>query len=607
MEAKVKFFERYHGISSLLEKGMPSDVLFEGKTFNVEKRRTRYIPYSCRCEAIGGGCDKGLLYRGLDGAWEKSLKENSYAVRRKFKLTQNMNGLRLYLIIDNISPKTTVYINGALVSFCFDGESDYIETEITAHVNFEIDNEIVIISEEIIAEEFSGTCNVSIIARKFVHIRDYSCTFDEGSVNLDVYMSRKIPAKVLAEVYDEELNLVATCEKEIIGEGNIRCDVPAEVRLILLVCGEEVIPVPTELHVRTDLPLGKTVADYDTGSAREFKIDATDTEQGIFDVTSLGGCKNAALSYNVFAENGSLQKGESPLNFENGNICRVMINHKAPSLSFYEYFIDFKVNGEFIGQFKLPVRQTACERTLSADMPEFFKCDVSNGTVCVSGVNFENVFNLEKGCFEKIAKEDCDVLNGDCAITFGGDSAEHIRSTVMSRDLHHVAVSSLYSLKNGAGEVSLSVLSILYSDGEISISVSGIAENEAIFEENTIAYTLPVADGLLKNKSYGEICASGVSRAGVYDSNSYSGETFRNCRWIYSYGERVPGLFIKGMPQIDAKLSGATKTKNISPGVTLLICPDENQMIASSFVIKSVFCENEDIIREARIIPFVMP
>ncbi|MBE7065496.1 MAG: hypothetical protein E7384_06785 [Ruminococcaceae bacterium] len=606
MEAKIKFFERYHGISSLLEKGMPSDVLFEGKTFNVENRRTKYIPYSCRCEAIGGGCDKGLLYRGLDGAWEKIIKENSCAVRRKFKLAQNMKGLRLYLVIDNISPKTTVYINGSLVSFCFDGDIDYIETEITAHVNFEIDNEIVIISEEINPDELPIMCKASIIARKFVHIRDYSCQINDNSVNLDIYMSRRIPAKVMAEVYDEELNLVATCEKEIAGEGKIKCDVPTKVRLILLVCGEEVIPIATDLHVRPDLPIGENISDYDTGSAREFTIDAVDIEQGIFDVMTLSECKNATLSYDIFAENGSLQNGESPLSFASGNVCRVMINHNAPSLSFYEYFIDFKVNGEFIGQFKLPVRQTACERTLSADMPAFFKCDVSNGTVCVSGVNFENVFNLEKGCFEKITKEDCDVLYGDSVITFGGVPAEHIRSMVMSRDLHHIGVSSLYSLKNDAGEVSLSVLSILYSDGEISISVSGITEDATIFEGNPIMFSLPVSDTLLQTKVYGEASVSGVSRAGVYDSASYSGEEFKKNRWVYSYGERVPGLFIKGMPKIDVMMSGATKTKNISPGITLLISPDENQMIATSFVIKAVFYENEDIIREARIIPFVM-
>lgn len=605
MEAKMKFFERYHGISSLLEKGMPSDVLFEGKTFNVEKRRTRYIPYSCRCEAIGGGRDKGLLYRGLDGAWEQVFKENSCAVRRQFKLSQNMKGLRLYLVIDNISSKTTVYINGSLVSFCFDGASDYIETEITAHVNFEIDNEIVIISEEINSDDFCGMCKASIIARKFVHIRDYSCVIEADSVDLDIYMSRKIPAKVLAEIYDEELNLIASCEKEIVGEGNIKCEVTSKVRLILLVCGEEVIPIPTDLHVRPDLPFGENVSDYDTGSARAFTIDAIDIAHGIFDVTTLCDCKNATLSYNIFAENGSLQSGESPVCFENGHICRVIIDTDVPSLSFYEYFIDFKVNGEFVGQFSLPVRQTACEKTLSADMPTFVKSDISDGKAVVCGVNFENIFNLENGCFEKISKEDCDVLNCMNSITFRGKPAEHMRSMVMSRDTHHICISSLYSLRDDIGEVSLSVLTILYSDGEISVSVSGIAEDATIFAENPIVFSFPVSDNILQTKVYGEVSVSGVDRTGVYDSVSDLGEEFKKCRWIYSYGERVPGLFIKGMPQFDVKLSGATKTKNISPGIELLICPDENQMIATSFVIKSVFYENEDIIREARIIPFV--
>ena len=218
-----------------------------------------------------------------------------------------------------------------------------------------------------------------------------------------------------------------------------------------------------------------------------------------------------------------------------------------------------------------------------------------------------NIFNLEKGCFEKISKEDCDVLNGDTAITLSGAQTEHIRSMVMSRDSHHIGISSLYLIRSEFGEASLSVLSILYANGEISVSVSGIAENMAIFEGNPIGVTFPVADTLLSTKVYGEALVVSTFRAGVYDSSSYSGEHFKNCRWIYSHGDRIPGLFIKGLPLIEVMVSGSTNNKSISPGITLMISPDENQMIATSFVIKSVFYENEDIIREARIIPFVMP
>jgi len=111
---------------------------------------------------------------------------------------------------------------------------------------------------------------------------------------------------------------------------------------------------------------------------------------------------------------------------------------------------------------------------------------------------------------------------------------------------------------------------------------------------------------LLRTKIYGEAELGNIMRAGVYDSASYSGESFSKCRWIYSYGERVPGLLVKGMPCIDVLMSGAVRTRNISPGISLLISMDKSGLIANSFVLKPVFCENEDIIREARTIPFVM-
>lgn len=603
MKAEKNFFERYHGISSLLEKGMPSDVLFEGKSFNIEATRNQYIPYNCRCEAIGGGRDKGLLYRGLDGAWDVSEKENAFAYKRMFKLPQNWKGYRLYLIIDDISPKTTVYINGALACFYCDNDGrKYIESEVTAHINFDLDNEIVIISEEI---ENNILCRASIIARKFVHIRDFKCDVTSQSVSLDVYMSKEIPAKVLAEVYDNDLNLIASCESEIIGKGNLKCEVDDEVRLVLLVCGDEVIPVPMDSHKRPDLPIGEEISDYDTGSCREFEITAVDLEKGIFDISAIGDCKSAVLQYKIFAENGTLSVGELPLNFEVGNISRAMINCDVPSLSFYEYFIDFSVNNEFIGQFKLPVKQTACERILSTDMPVFTFSDIRNEKVFVSGVNFEHVFDTEKGVIEKISKEGCDVLKGVSAVSFAGIPTEHVRSIVMSRDTHHIGISSIYSAKRATGDFSVSVLTILYSDGEISVSVSGIAANTADFDVAPVVITYPLADSLLKSKVYGEADPGNVMRAGVYDSYSYSGECFNNCRWTYSYGERVPGLLVKGMPFIDVLLNGTVCTRNISPGISLLFKPDKNGMIASSFILKPVFCENEDIIREARTIPFV--
>ena len=602
MEAQKKFFEKYHGISSLLKKGMPSDILFEGKTFNIEDIREKYIPYSCRCEAIGGGRDKGLLYRGLDGAWDTVIIDNSMASKRDFKIPESWAGYRLYLVIDEISPKTTVYINGALACFSFDENREYLESEITAHINFDIGNEIVIISEEMITEKM---CRASIVARKFVHIRDYKCLINESDVSVNVSMSRNIPAKVLAEIYDEVLELIATCESEINGEGILSCNVSMPVRLILLVCGSEVIPIPMAMHVRADLPVGETADEYETGSAREFDITAVDIDSGIFDISALGDCNNASVQYKIFAENGTLHDGELPLNFEVKSICRVMIDYNIPSLSFYEYFIDFKVNGEFIGQFKLPVKQTACERILSSDMPGFLSIDIADGKVVARGVNFENIFNTEKGKIERISKEGCDIVK-ECGLPiFCGIRATHQRSTVVSRDNHHVGISSVYSAKNNEVEISISALTILYSNGEIGVSVSGFIIGECNVEENNLTVTYQLPDTLTLSKVYGAKAVNNTQRFGVYDCTSYSGQSFDDCRWAYYYGTRVPGLFVKGMPALDLRFSGSTLSRNISPGITVSISPDENNMLATTFVLKAVFCENEDIIREARIIPFV--
>ncbi|MBQ8164626.1 MAG: hypothetical protein IJZ94_02245 [Clostridia bacterium] len=612
MKAEKIFFDRYHGISTLIEKGMPSDVLFEGKSFNIEEVRRRYIPYNCRCEAIGGGRDKGLLYRGLDGAWEISDKENASAYRRNFKISPGWKGYRLYLVVEEISPKTTVYINGALACFYFgsndDGEKrEYIESEITAHANFDLENEIVIISEEI---ESGKRCRASIIARKFVHIRDYDFEINDSSVNINIYMSKKISASVLAEVYDDDLNLITSVSREIRGEGNLAAEISSEVRLVLLVCGEEVIPIPTESHMRPDLPVGEEISTNYAVQKSDFEINALDLDKGIFDITVLGDDEipdKTVLEYNIFSENGTIYSGESELCFaeDTGSLCRINIEYDVPSLSFYEYFIDFKIDGEFIKQFKFTVKQTACERMLSSDMPSFESLNIGNGKIVASGVNFEHVFDTEKGCLEKISKEVCDVLYGECLLSFEGIYADHMRSTVVSRDNHHVCISSVYSIKSRYGEFSVSILTIIFSDGEISVSVSGFAENLIGSECDSLVLTYPVSDNLLKSKVYGEIECNSYIKAGVYDCNSYSGEAFKACRWIYSYGDRVPGLLVKGMPQLDAKMSGSVRSRDLSPGISILIKPDKNGMVAASFVIKPVFCENEDIIREARTIPFV--
>lgn len=197
--------------------------------------------------------------------------------------------------------------------------------------------------------------------------------------------------------------------------------------------------------------------------------------------------------------------------------------------------------------------------------------------------------------------------------------------------------------------VKYSVLWIIYGDGEISCSVSGErAENVPELPRFGLELTMPAGNDRVRffgkgpGASYCDMHR--FTKDGIYDmavSEQYSHyimpqEDGNHCntRWALVYDENYRGLLIKGVPEFEfsamnytpGDLDGARFDTELIPrretilhidyrsaGIGSNSCGPEllpkyrisENIFSYSFVIKPVFMEDEDIVRDARTLPAV--
>ncbi len=595
------------------------DNVFEKLPFNIEKKRRKYIPYNCRCEAIGDCRDNGRRYRSLEGKWTSLNNGDSFTYQRGFMLTKEWSGRRIYLNLENCAERNAVYINGTLVC-AFEGskvgEPCHAETEITSYVDFEGENMIEIVCKGNNAEK---RCFAYIFARKFVHIRDFNITFSNSSIYADVFVSRNVPADITLEAYNDELELLESVTEKINGEGKIilrNVGDEENIRIVLLVCGDEVIPYTISGKDRPIMPKGiSAILNEKKVVSKDFIVYAIDIQNKKFLVEYVG--KNVLtdekLKYSVTTEIGEHCSGEFVAMFSDmdGKYCaEVELNYSVPSLSFYEFFLNVEKDDVLVAQFKLPVRQTACEKIYSADMKPFTVCKISDDMVGVRGINFDTSFDLLKGQLVLLSKEGCDVISGRTFFESEQFVVKYEKSRIINNDDRYVAISSTYSIfdkdiENMANALGISIMWILFGDGEVSVSISGFGLGDV--SPDAVRFCVPVADACDKVKVHGAF----NDKVSVYDmsdgSNNADTFIYRGVRWVYSYGDRVAGLLVKVLQPTDMKIKSAVQTESyIDDIIAIPFIPDENGMLAFSIVFKAVFYDNEDIVREARTIPGII-
>ncbi|MBO5417670.1 MAG: hypothetical protein J6A50_03575 [Clostridia bacterium] len=560
-----------------------------------------FIPYKCRCEAIGGNRRRGERYKCLNGKW--SVKEGSSGeFEREFDLPVVWKGLLVYLREEN----------GGEYSVCINGQSINLKGEVDVTENLKPGKNTisVLLGEDIDCPE-TVLKRFCLTARPAKHVEkiDIHCDLagDLWSINVIAGLGGRLELgnmpKLTAELYDEDLELVTSAESVFeksdgVCKAGVRLNTEAKNEpdseyTLLLLCAGEVLRQKISINKEAENgcsfeePPHEDVFTEDAESICKItgvplKITLIEGKNGVLGVKNTSGNVIPAgteVPYKIYNQRGVYREGAFflPEILPDG-IKAVNLGYKVPEISPFEYFLNVG-EGVYLTQYKLPVTQTVPERSYSDDMPEIEIIN-KDGMLTVKGENFLHEFDLEKGSFSNISIDGVSVVK-DCN-GFGADVNMCCR--VLASEKKYVVIS-------GTGEKDgriLSAMWIIYGNGEISVSLGSM--------EGDVKAGLT----LLPEEEFSEVCYFGDNYlrkgvAGIFkkELTGLDKTSMEDVRWLLVNDKQGRGLLIKS-------------TENFSvPDIASGKISLSGGQGAFSFAVRPLFTEDEDVVREARTLPCV--
>ena len=574
-----------------------------------------FFPYKCRCEAIGGNRRRGERYKCLNGGWMKISSEPS-VFTRSFDLPAVWKGLLVYLHA-NSEKELSVCINGHSSKFC--GEKDVTEFLKAG------ENSITVEPGRGLSEDESGMLlrGLCLTARPAKHIEKVEASCErtgEGSlVCIKAELGGRLDLggmpKITAEIYDEELDVVASGETDFIKDERgcvaeislelekafaVQVERPYQYTLLLLCAGETVrrsliIDSCEEKGCLLGEPLREECQGEELENSGEelfkpitdLKLQLLDGRKGVVTVKNISGGEigGDAVRYKIYNQRGLYSEGTADLGeMAPEGLSVLNFNYEIPEISPFEYFLNVEYQG-CTEQFKLPVRQTVCEKSYSDDMPQIFCEERDREILSVKGENFLYEFDLTRGVFKKISMDGVEFTAEDGVGNIGPVSCK-----LLAAGRKCVAISG--SGKNDNGE--FSVMWIIFGNGEISVSVSAMKVNDAL------GITVKPHEAFINMQFFGEVLCGGSLFAGIYKKENFNVEQrfeYDNIRWTLFKDGMGRGLLIKGVEPF--------KGGKISNNDFCFRGTGDIGAFAASFSVRPVFVEDEDIVREARTLPAV--
>ncbi len=586
--------------------------------FNILSARPFYIPYKCRCEAIGGNKRRGERYKSLNGAWNLKMTERSgktplYVYERCFDLPQAWKGLRIYVAAVPVCLPYCIYINDKLCAS--NNGSSFGEFEVTEFMKSG-ENKVTAVFD---SEAESILPLLTLVARPARHIRSFGisatcCSDNSAFINVNAEIDCgsicKGSAKLTAELYDDELELVSSDETEVQCENSeqtavvtvktenaviFSADNPYVYTLLLLFGGETLRQTVKldcsqscgcifEEPKHEEPPFIEMPDKVSVEKAHDtLQISLIEPKGGVIAVKNISDeavPENTELNYFLYNQRGLYGKGSVMLPLCQPNSERVIkLGYSLPEISPFEYFLEIESCCCRKLQFKLPVTQTVCERSYSDEMPEIYVTETTDGMLDIKGENFFYSFDLQNGSFTKLTMDGVNM-------PLCGASEYTCPSRLVSKTEKYAVISGAFDCGNGV----CSVMWMIFGNGEISYSVSGIDD---------------VCCGLniLSNDAFSSLCCFSSDSA----ENSYAGlyklpvddvNKINEARWALLCDEDGRGMLLKGIERFSVEKTGARLYR-----CTASAGGEKSDFFVFSLTVRPVFVDDEDIVREARTLP----
>ena len=471
------------------------------------------IPYKCRCEALGENKRRGGRY--------KSINKNA------FTIPDDWNGFSIYL-----------------------AEGDSVR-DVTAELKFGEINKIE-----------SDYDNLFLTARPEKHIKGVNITYNYGVYEVTPAFENGRPAKILAEIYDENLQQIESID--VSNEDVFKLNgTKGENRIIISADGECIgFRVTPEEGIIEKNGEDFVVHDCFKQIERPFECGIVSSASGLVKISKTADYDNNAdyrIDWALETQTALFSRGTIE-NFDLPEIVK-KLDINLPEISPFEYYIYFDIykNGTKIDEsaLKMNVLRTEPEHYFTSEMPAVNVSENDENIIIsgTSGEDFKFVLNKITGGFDEILR-DGRIVAENCMFSQTANSV-----TVLDVNAKYV------SLLESFGDFTAFI--IIYGDGEIGIATIGDCD-------------FKIAKPFTKILTFAEISG------GRKQISEIPGDfTADNSEFLVADND----LIIKTPDGLDFE-----------------IC--ENSIIiktigSASFVLRPIYRDEEDIVREARTLPAI--
>lgn len=502
-----------------------------------------FIPYKCRCEALGDNKRRGGLYKRLN------VRDNKLP---EFTVPSSWKGKSVYIHGEtfNMMP-TTLFVNKKCGGFV-NGNRDNV---------FRVTKIIKRNDTNSIAGDFSYLKNVYLTVRPSNFVTE--ANLDQNGLLSLKYKRGNSLGGLVAELYDTNLQLQG---KYNVKGNSVKLPVNEDTLKILLVTKNECLVY----NVRENNAENNAIRDYkiseNDGKYVSYKL--VGKSNGLVEVINNSQTENLSvfnIKYRVVNQSGIVSEGiiEKPdVKPVTSKVMKFAID--VPDVSFFEYFLEIELirDGKTVAtdSLKIPVLQSEPETYYSSEMSPITVTETDDKLTVsgTAGEDFKYVFNKKIGEFEKIERDCEDFIKQACE-----RQQEPAGFSIIESNANYIAFIS--------SKPDYQQFIVVYGDGEIGISIIGSGE-----------YSIAM-NGSIKNALF----FGKYDIDGMYKQNDFNGK-IKDLRWAVIH-RKDQGIMIKCISETDASFEGGKFTVSC-----------EGQ---TAFVLRPIRLSEGDVVREGRTLP----